>query len=89
MKYLGVVLDERLTFKTHLEQLMIKIERNASYLGKILPNIHEPGHRVRKLYEEVLNSMTIYGVPVWANKERGGRANYPAAPHRSDGSQSI
>ena len=44
----------------------MKIERNASYLGRILPNIFEPGYRVRKLYVGVLNSMAMYGVPVWA-----------------------
>ena len=39
LKYLGITLDERLRFKTHLETLRVKITRNASYLGRILPNI--------------------------------------------------
>ena len=66
LKYLGITLDERLGFKTHLETLKVKIARNASYLGRILPNMIGPRYRVRKLHANVLNSMVMYGVPVWA-----------------------
>lgn len=53
MRYLGITLDGRLNFETHFVQL------------RLLPNIDGPNYNVRRLYAGVINSMTMYGTPVW------------------------
>ena len=66
LKYLGLVLDERLTFEQHLAQLAARIERTALHLERLLPNIGGPQAKVRRLYNTVIQSMTLYGAPIWA-----------------------
>ena len=66
IRYLGIILDGRLSFKPHVDYLRGKVERNVSYLSRILPNLFGPGYRVRKLYSAVINAMVMYGAPVWA-----------------------
>lgn len=66
LKYLGLVLDSRLSFKFLFETLAPKVEK-ARYLGRILPNIFGPGYKTRKLYANVLNSIIMYGAPIWAS----------------------
>lgn len=65
LKYLGIVLDGRLSFRAHFNTLLPKVEKTATYLGQILPNTFGPGTKTRTLYAEVLKSMTLYGSPVW------------------------
>ena len=47
-------------------QLLVKIEKITSDLGRILSNLFGSGYQTRKLYANVLNSIVMYGAPVWA-----------------------
>lgn len=50
MKYLGVILDSRLTFKDRFEHTGGKATRMANLLGRIMPNLRGPIEEKRKLY---------------------------------------
>lgn len=39
LKYLEVIIDQKLNFKTHLESLTTKVFGMSTLLAKILPNI--------------------------------------------------
>ena len=54
LKYLGLVLDERLTFEQHLAQLAPRIERTAFHLERLLPNLGGPHAKTRRLYNMVI-----------------------------------
>lgn len=36
-------------------------------LSRLLPNLGGPGGRVRRLYTNTVNSVALYGAPVWAD----------------------
>lgn len=38
-------------------------------------NLGGPGDRVRRLYMEMIQSMVLYGVPVWTNELAASRSN--------------
>ncbi|XP_063547540.1 uncharacterized protein LOC134754988 [Cydia strobilella] len=66
MRYLGIVLDSRWTFKKHFEGLAPKLIGAASALSRLLPNVGGPNVGCRKLYAGVVRSMALYGAPIWA-----------------------
>lgn len=65
MKYLGIVLDSRWRFEAHFQQLAPKVQRCASSLATLLPNLGGAGPRCRTLYMNVVRSMMLYGAPIW------------------------
>lgn len=68
MKYLGVFLDSRLSFKEHFMQTGAKASRMVSYLGRIMPNLRGPIEEKRKLYANAILSVILYAAPVWYDK---------------------
>lgn len=73
IKYLGLLIDDRWRFRQHFAQLTPRLERVASALSRLLPNIGGPKTSVRKLYVNVLHSMLLYGAPIWADRIREDR----------------
>lgn len=67
IRYLGLLIDGSWRFRQHFAQLTPRLERMASVLGRLLPNIGGPRASVRKLYVNVLHSMLLYGAPIWAD----------------------
>ncbi|KAI4473308.1 hypothetical protein M0804_015405 [Polistes exclamans] len=65
VKYLGVVLDSSFSFRPHFAALIPKAEGILRSLGRLLPNLHGPGEKKRRLYSSVIQSVLIYGAPVW------------------------
>ncbi|CAH0713407.1 unnamed protein product, partial [Brenthis ino] len=65
MKYLGLTLDGRWTFRVHFAQLTPRLIGAASALGRLLPNVGGPGSHCRRLYAGIVRSMALYGAPVW------------------------
>ncbi|KAI4474937.1 hypothetical protein M0804_014602 [Polistes exclamans] len=65
VKYLGVVLDSSFTFRPHFAALIPKAKGILRSLGRLLPNLHGPGEKKRRLYSSVIQSVLIYGAPVW------------------------
>ena len=68
IKYLGVLLDHRLTWKHHLSELSKKLSRSVGMLYKIRDFCPTPV--LRSLYFSIFNSHLTYGLPVWGNADR-------------------
>jgi len=68
IRYLGLVLDAGWTFRDHFDRLLTRADRMMAALGRIMPNIGGPGGRRRRLYASVVQSVILYGAPVWAEQ---------------------
>ena len=66
MRYLGLVLDSRWSFREHFARLGPRLIAAAGALRRLQPNIGGPGEGNRRLYLGVVRSMALYGCPVWA-----------------------
>lgn len=66
LKYLGVMIDNKLSFKEHIEYVSKKAARTQASLARILPNIGGPKPARRKLLATVINSVILYASPIWA-----------------------
>jgi len=42
------------------------VEKVAAALARLLPNLGGPDGRVRRMYMATINSVALYGAPVWA-----------------------
>lgn len=65
MKYLGVMLDSRMSFRDHLEYVGRKVGVVTRALGRLMPNFRGPGERKRRLYADVVRSVILYTASVW------------------------
>jgi len=68
IKYLGVMIDEKLQFDIHLEYIEEKTNKVTRNLWRLMPNLHGPNERRRRLYAHVISSIALYAAPVWAHK---------------------
>jgi len=73
IKYLGLVLDSKWTFRTHFDKMVPRVAKAADSLARLLPNLGGPNGRVRRLYAEVVNSIVLYAAPVWAAEVSASR----------------
>jgi len=85
MKYLGVIVDDKLTFKEHLEYVTDKVNKVTRALWRLMPNLHGPTERKRRLYTNVLASIILYAAPVWAHeaKKKGEVRNLLKVMHKN------
>lgn len=73
IKYLGVYIDGRWTFRQHFARLVPRADKVAVSLGRLLPNLGGPDGRVRRLYCGIVHAVALYGAPVWAREARATR----------------
>ncbi|XP_011151470.1 uncharacterized protein LOC105190417 [Harpegnathos saltator] len=66
MKYLGLTLDGTWCFKEHMSRLVPRLRVVSANVGRLMPNIGGPGWKARRLHAGILNSVALYGAPVWA-----------------------
>lgn len=64
MKYLGLWVDDRWSF-AHFRQVADKARKVAGALSGLMPNLRGPRLRMRQLYAGVVNSVILYGAPIW------------------------
>lgn len=74
LKYLGVMIDRRLSFKDHASHASKKAAVTASSLARLMPNVGGPRHPARKLLVSVAKASLLYAAPVWSNAT--GRVSY-------------
>ena len=67
IRYLGVLIDTRLSYKQHLLSVSNKAEKVNGALARILPNIGGPQGEKRRLISTVIDSIILYAAPIWAN----------------------
>ncbi|RYA72749.1 hypothetical protein DD595_25245, partial [Enterobacter cloacae complex sp. 4DZ3-17B2] len=67
IRYLGVTLDARLSFKQHLMNAGAKASKVARTLSSIMPNIGGPKQPRRSLHSSVVTSVILYEAPIWAD----------------------
>lgn len=72
-KYLGLFIDSTWGFRQHFSKIIPKLEKAAMALSRIMPNIGGPKGGARRLYTFVVNSMALYGAPVWAQEMRADK----------------
>ena len=79
IKYLGVIIDTKLSFREHLEYACQKAASATTALAKMLPNIGGPKHCRRLVLAGVVRSILLYSSPVWAealaNSQRRKQVN--------------
>jgi len=66
IKYLGIQLDHRLTFKYHLDYAASKATKATTALAGIMANVGGPRQRSRWLISNVVRSIILYAAPIWA-----------------------
>ncbi|CAK9834557.1 Putative 115 kDa protein in type-1 retrotransposable element R1DM [Anthophora retusa] len=66
MKYLGLVIDDRMNFKEHIKKAWGKTAEAINNLGPILKNLEGPKQLKRRLLASVGQAIFLYGAPIWA-----------------------
>ena len=63
IKCLGIILDENMSWKAHLDMLANKIPKYTGILNKLKHYL--PIYALRTLYFSMINSNLNYGILVW------------------------
>ena len=67
MKYLGLTIDRNWKFNDHFDRIIPKAVGMAASLMRLMPNLRGPEERRRRLYANTVNSVIMYGAPIWAD----------------------
>uniref|UniRef100_A0ABD2WM31 Reverse transcriptase domain-containing protein n=1 Tax=Trichogramma kaykai TaxID=54128 RepID=A0ABD2WM31_9HYME len=67
IRYLGLHIDARLRFDVHLAKASEKARSLAGALASIMPRTGGPRSSRRKLYAGVVDSVLLYGAPIWSS----------------------
>lgn len=67
MKYLGVFIDSRWSFVDHFAYVTDKVSKVTRALGRLMPNLKGPREDKRNLYSKVIQSVILYGAPIWCD----------------------
>lgn len=65
-KYLGVTLDSKLTFTTHIQTVSASATNSARVIERLMPNVGGPSTAKRSLLASVVASRLLYTAPMWA-----------------------
>ena len=68
IKYLGLILDNKLSWKFHIAELSKKLSRTVGLLYKVRHMC--PTNVLRSLYYSLFNSHLSYGLVLWGNANR-------------------
>jgi len=66
IRYLGIHIDSN--FTEHANIVSVKVSAACQKLSRIMPNISAATPRKRKLLGNVVNSLLLFGAPIWANR---------------------
>ncbi|XP_011146017.1 uncharacterized protein LOC105187112 [Harpegnathos saltator] len=66
MRYLSLILDGTWCFKEHVNRLVPRLRVISANLSRLMPHVGGPDWKARRLHAGVLNSVSLYGAPIWA-----------------------
>jgi hypothetical protein len=66
LKYLGIFLDQKMNFSSHVLRATAKAEKLTAMLARLMPNLGRPSSTKRKLLAAVTTSVVLYGAEIWA-----------------------
>lgn len=66
IKYLGVILDDRLSFVRHVGYAQKRASKAQAAIARMMPNVGGPKSETRLLISSVVRSILLYASPVWA-----------------------
>lgn len=64
LKYLGIILNSKWSFRKHLEYAADKAGKITGALGKIMPNLRGPSEKKRKFFYGAVTAAALYGSPI-------------------------
>ena len=67
-KYLGITIDNQLSFKTHISNLESKIARSVGVIAKL--SYYLPHNTLLTLYYSLVHSHFLYVLPVWVSTRK-------------------
>ncbi|KMQ89040.1 reverse transcriptase [Lasius niger] len=67
MKYLGVFIDSGWSFGDHFAYVTDKVSKVTRAFGRLMPNLRGPREDKRNLYSKVVQSVILYGAPIWSD----------------------
>ena len=67
IRYLGLTVDEKLTFWTHIEKAAGKATVIAGMLSRLMPHMAGPRSCKRRAILGVVHSIILYGAEIWAD----------------------
>ena len=67
-KYLGIIINNQLSFKTYVSNLESKIARSVGVIAKL--RNHLPNNTLLTLYYSLVHSHFLYALPVWASTHK-------------------
>lgn len=68
LKYLGILIDERWRFTSHIKNVTSKAIKALEVLRGITTNLRGPSETKRKLYASAVTSIVTYAAPIWATE---------------------
>jgi len=68
IKYLGLLLDGNWSFGPHFKKTIAKAEGAFGTMTGIMPNLRGPNEKSRRLFINVIQSILLYGAPIWIGK---------------------
>ena len=67
VKYLGVLIDSKLTFKEHIMAISKKVSRITGAMYRIRNYVND--NTLRMIYFSLIYPHFIYGIPIWGNAD--------------------
>lgn len=67
VKYLGVLIDHRLNYKSHLEYAAGKASKATAVISRMMANTRGPRQHSLRLIATVVTSTILYAAPIWAD----------------------
>lgn len=67
LKYLGVLIDHRLSFKDHAKYASRKAAITSAVIAQLIPNVGGPRDPARRLLVTVAKATLLYAAPIWSD----------------------
>lgn len=67
MKYLGIIIGSKWSFVDHFAYVEAKVAKVTRALCRLMPTLRGPGERKRQLYSKMVQSVILYGAPIWCD----------------------